>query len=238
LPAFNNMNLELPRLPRIKVCGVTLLGDLDFLAAASVDSVGLNFVPHSPRSLSLENGKLLSRRAAELGLLRVAVVMDPTAADLMQLLDSVPVDLVQLHGREAPALADACRGLPIIKATSWTGRPDERELIHRWLPVAETGQLAAWLVDAYNPVAGGGTGQVARWDLLQPRPQELGRVPLILAGGLKPENVAKAVELAAPDGVDAASGVELQPGIKSPHLIQKFVENLPHLWKISTDKPR
>jgi phosphoribosylanthranilate isomerase len=232
------MKLRQPLLPRIKVCGVTLTSDLDFLAAASVDSVGLNFVPHSPRSLSLENGRLLSRRAAELGLVRVAVVMDPSPAELIQLLETVEVDLVQLHGRESPSLAGACRGLPIIKATSWTGRPEESELVLNWLPTAKQGQLVAWLVDAHNPIAGGGTGQVARWDLLNPRPQELGALPLILAGGLRPENVGTAVELANPDGVDTASGVEVRPGIKSPQLIQKFVENLPHLWKISADKLR
>jgi phosphoribosylanthranilate isomerase len=230
------MNHSSPLLPRIKVCGVTLLSDLDFIAAASVDSVGLNFVSRSRRCLSLDVASRLSHRAAELGLVRVAVVMDPTVQELQTLLDTVPIDFVQFHGRESPDLADACCGLPVIKATSWTGRDDERDLVRRWQPRADTGQLVAWLVDAHNPVAGGGTGQTAQWDLLNPRPQELSHLPLILAGGLRPDNVAVAVETVAPDGIDAASGVEISPGMKSAKLVKEFIENLPSKWMRPADK--
>lgn len=217
-------------IPRIKVCGVTLVSDLDMVAAAGVDTVGLNFVAHSPRYLARERAQELSRRAAELGLLRVAVTMDLAASELNDLLDQIEVDFVQLHGHESPELSTACRGIPIIKATSWTGRSEEQELVEAWRSQADSGQLAAWLVDAYAPTAGGGTGHKARWDLLQPRPKILQALPLILAGGLNPANVAVAVRTTLADGVDTASGVELSPGIKSKQLVQEFADNLSGIW--------
>lgn len=208
--------------PRIKVCGVRQAADLELLASAGVDSVGLNFVPSSPRYVNPARAAELSARAAELGLLRVAVVMDLSAHDLHTLLSQVDVDWVQLHGSEPPEIATACNGLPILKVTSWTGRADELERVTSWSQLEPSGQLRAWLVDAYAPAAGGGTGKIARWDLLQPRPAAFGTLPLILAGGLVPGNVAAAVAATAADGVDTASGVELAPGLKAPELVAAF----------------
>lgn len=216
--------IPLNAVPRIKVCGVRHLADLDALASAGVDSVGFNLVPHSPRYVEPARAAELSARAAELGLLRVAVVMDLAPDQLHELLAQVDIDWVQLHGREPPALADACGGLPILKVTSWTGRPEESALVSAWSQLASVGQPRAWLVDAYAPNAGGGTGEVARWELLRPRPAVFGNLPLILAGGLVPNNVAKAIAASAADGVDTASGVELAPGLKSPSLVREFAE--------------
>ena len=192
------------------------------LVNTGVDSVGINFVPNSLRYVEPARAVELSARAAELGLLRVAVVMNLSAAKLRKLLTEVEVDWVQLHGSEPPAIADACGGLPILKVTSWTGRPQESELVSAWLRLANPGPLRAWLVDAYAPAVGGGTGRVARWDLLRPRSAAFGNLPLILAGGLTPRNVAEAISASAADGVDTASGVELAPGLKSPDLVRAF----------------
>lgn len=230
------MGSHLLRFPQIKVCGVTLLSDLLPLSAAHVDTIGLNFVTQSPRYVPPEQGQALSRRAQQLGLRRVAVLMNPTPSELQALLDKVEVDFVQLHGQESPAIAEVCGAIPIIKATSWCGRPEEEDLVQQWSPLAKTGQLVAWLVDAYAPQVGGGTGKIASWDKLKPRPSELGGLPLILAGGLKPANVVEAIEMAAPDGVDTASGVESSPGVKSAELTREFVDNIRRVWKIPTDK--
>ncbi len=215
---------EIPRIkiPRIKVCGLRQLADLEVLAGAGVDSVGINLVPKSRRYVETARAVELSGRAAELGLLRVAVVMNPSAAELSKLLSEVEVDWVQLHGVEPPAIAAACGELPILKVTSWTGRPQEADLVRAWFRSARTGRLRAWLVDAYAPADGGGTGKVARWDLLHPRPAPFGNLPLILAGGLTPDNVAEAIDISRADGVDTASGVELAAGLKSPELIRAF----------------
>lgn len=214
--------VPLHAVPRIKVCGVRHLADLDVLASAGVDAVGINFVPRSLRYVEPARAVELSARAAELGLTRVAVVMDLSPGELHQLLAHVDVDWVQLHGSEPPAIADVCGDLPILKVTSWTGRPQESELVNAWSCKASTGQLRAWLVDAYAPASGGGTGKVARWVLLRPRPAAFGNLPLILAGGLTPSNVAEAIAASDVDGVDTASGVELAPGLKSPELVWEF----------------
>lgn len=236
MTAIKTLGFKLPRCPQIKVCGVTLLSDLQPLSAAHVDTIGLNFVPQSPRYVTPELGQALSLKARQLGLLRVAVLMNPTPIELQALLDKVDIDYVQLHGRESPDLAAVCCAIPIIKATSWSGLPEEDKLVRQWRPLAEAGRLAAWLVDAYAPQVGGGTGKVACWDKLNPRPSELGDLPLILAGGLKPGNVIEAIEMAAPEGVDTASGVESSPGVKSAELTRKFVDNVRRVWKTPTDK--
>ena len=210
------------KFPRIKVCGVRHMADLELLAESGVDSVGFNFVAHSPRYVAPPHAVELVARARELGLLCVAVVMDLPADQLAALLDRVAVDLVQLHGSEQPKVASACGGKPILKVTSWSGRAEERALVEAWRQIEPEGQLCGWLVDAYAPVAGGGTGRVARWDLLHPRPAIFGGLPLILAGGLVPDNVAAAIGATHADGVDTASGVEVSPGVKSPELVRAF----------------
>ncbi len=216
---------------RTKICGVRRSEDLELLAMAGVDAVGFNFVAHSQRYLAPQLANELSIRAADLGLVRVAVVMDPSQQDLDELLSKVQVDWVQFHGHESPSIVSVCHGLPILKATSWSGRAEERELVTAWRPEAETGHLAAWLIDAYAPVAGGGTGQTASWELLVPRPAIFGKLPLILAGGLNPNNVAEAILASGADGVDTASGVELAPGIKSAELVTRFAQRTQGLWQ-------
>lgn len=218
------------RVPRIKVCGVRRMADLELLAESGVDSVGLNFVSHSPRYVEPARAAELVSRAHELGLQCVAVVMDLPADQLANLLSCVAIDWVQLHGAEQPEIASACGGRPILKVTSWTGRDEERALVEAWRQLEHTGQLGGWLVDAYAPVAGGGTGRIARWDLLRPRPAIFGPLPVILAGGLVPSNVAAAIAATGAEGVDTASGVELSPGLKSRELVASFATAARAAW--------
>lgn len=224
----------MPQLPRIKVCGVTREQDLLALASAGVDTVGFNFVPRSPRCLADSNAEALLARARSLGLQIVAVVMDMVPAELQSLVERFQPDFVQLHGSESPSMLDYCGGIDVIKAVSWSGRVAERELAAAWsqhaqasLANPQTTQttqsvLRAFLVDAYAPAEGGGTGRQARWDLLLPRPTELRSLPLILAGGLNAENVADAIVATQADAVDTASGVEDSPGLKNPEMLTAF----------------
>jgi len=219
------------KFPIIKVCGVTRMPDVDQLAAAGANTIGLNFVRRSPRCLSMEAARPLLDRAAELQLSRVAVLMNPSTDDLTLLLNELQFDYVQLHGTEVPELLNQIqwpmlhRPIGIIKAISWSGRSEEAMLAAQWtLQPTSTlvPGLSAFLVDAYAPGEGGGTGRVARWDLLAPRPSVFGQVPVILAGGLVPNNVASAISEVGPDGVDTASGVEQSPGIKAVDLVKRF----------------
>lgn len=211
----------------IKVCGVTRESDLRALAAARIPAVGLNFVTTSPRYVEPPLARQLSRLAQELGLLRVGVVLDPSPGGLADLLDKVELDALQLHGSESPAIQAACRELPLIKAVTWSGRSAEQTLVEEWSSVD---QLIAFLVDAFVPGQAGGTGKTARWDLLAPRPACLGGLPLILAGGLHARNVAEAIAATHCQGVDAASGVESQAGIKDAEQVASFARHARSAW--------
>lgn len=223
----NNLTISAPK---IKVCGVTRNVDLEALSRAGVDSVGLNFVPSSKRCVSHALAQELSANAAALGIARVGVVMNATRAQLEALIAAVDLDFLQLHGEELPEDIEGLAGqMRIVKALPWSGRQEELELASRW---GGHPRLAAFLVDAYAPGVGGGTGKVARWDLLLPRPEVFVGVPLILAGGLTADNVASAIQATQVAGVDTASGVELAVGIKSSNLILKFASNAQQAWAV------
>jgi phosphoribosylanthranilate isomerase len=222
-------------LPRTKVCGITRESDLEYLNASGVEAVGLNLVPSSKRFLGLDSAIRLAARAAELELETVAVVMNPTPSQLELIVKAFSWSLIQFHGHETPAMAEACGGIAIIKAVSWSGRPEEQAIVDNWskqfggsLESKENAtsngcfKLAGFLLDAYAPGQSGGTGQKARWDLIYPRPKSLQNWPVMLAGGLTADNVFAAVQATRCEGVDVASGVESSPGIKSAELVQRF----------------
>lgn len=230
----DNRKATILQLPKIKICGVTSVEDLDFLQSAGVDSVGINLVPSSKRFVPIELANELTARAKSLGLTTVAVVMDPTGDELNQILRNLTFDFIQLHGQESPTIARFCAGVPILKAVAWSGLAEQENLVRQWtaacnenpaLPVhGSRSRLAGFLLDAHAPGVGGGTGQRARWDLVFPRPICFQGWPVILAGGLTPGNVEDAIEQTRADGVDTASGVELSPGRKSPELVAKFAD--------------
>lgn len=214
---------------RIKICGVTRQQDIASVHASGADAVGINLVPTSPRCVDLPLASQLTQAAQSLGLKVVVVLMNPAREQLMQILRTVAMDMLQLHGGESPELLPADCQLPILKAISWTGRIEEQQLAQQWRTSSLASQLS-FLVDAYAPGIGGGSGKIARWDLLNPRPPQLGGLPLVLAGGLRPDNVAQAIGVTACDAVDTASGVESSPGIKDPVLIQQFVAAAQTAW--------
>lgn len=210
---------------RIKICGVKRAADLNWLSDSGADAVGLNFVRTSIRSVKVDPGREMAKQATALGLKTVAVLMNPTADELRKFVASVPVDFIQLHGEELPDLLSELPDVAVIKAISWSGRREEKHLARQWLEsdVAARGQLRGFLVDAFAPGVGGGTGRTARWDLLTPRPSCFGDIPILLAGGLTPANVAEAILTTHCTGVDTASGVESSPGCKDETLVNEFV---------------
>ena len=208
---------------KIKICGVTRTEDVETIAAAGADAIGINLVASSPRSVSHFQGRILAQTARDLKLHTVVVLMDPSPHDLLQVMDTLEPSAVQLHGSEVPSAIANCRATSIVKALTWTGRVEESVLAAQWTAEAARIDLS-FLVDAYAPGIGGGTGKVARWDLLKPKPTELANVPMLLAGGLTPENVAEAIRATGCVGVDTASGVESAPGIKDKSRIEAFVQ--------------
>ncbi len=162
---------------QIKICGVKRSEDLPLVQQAGADAVGLNLVPSSPRYVDLDTARRLRDQARELNLRVAIVMMDADTPSMEQAVLAVEPDILQLHGDEMPGdLPDSAEELSIVKSLSWTGRVMEERLAKRWLE--EHSHRLAFLVDAYAPGVGGGTGKLARWDLLKPRPRYLSAVPL------------------------------------------------------------
>lgn len=208
---------------KIKICGVTRAEDMTAIHDAGADAVGINLVVASPRCVSLLAARELTKLATGYGLSVFVVVMNPSRDELARIVKRVEPDGIQLHGRELPSELSTEINLPIVKALSWTGLAQERLLAEAWSNARTERTSLAFLVDAYAPGAGGGTGKVARWDLLMPRPASLMNVPMLLAGGLTAANVCKAIESTQCQGVDTASGVESSPGIKDAYQVAAFV---------------
>ena len=185
---------------RIKICGITRAEDIRAVAAAGADAFGLVFYPPSPRCLTVERAGAL-RRAAPAFLSSVALFVNPQREAVEAVLRGVRPDLLQFHGEETPAF---CRsfGVPYIKACRV--RPGV-DLLEYWRRFDDA---SAWLADAWVEEYGG-VGAGFDWALLP----ALSERPLVLSGGLTPDNVAAAVRQLRPWAVDVSTGVETAKGI-------------------------
>ena len=215
--------MEATSIFRIKICGITSAGDALVAARAGVDAIGLNFWPQSRRFVSIETAREIVA-AAPRNVAKVGVFVNSTPADIAAIVDAVGLDWIQLHGGEPPELlAKLPPRVPILLAF----RCGEKGLapLTQYLNAAQVnGRVPeAVLVDADSAGDFGGTGRLADWAQIAHDRNQLGGLRLILAGGLTPQNVAAAIEAVRPDGVDAASGVEVRPGVKDAILIENFV---------------
>jgi len=208
---------------RVKICGITRPEWARAAAEAGADAIGLVFA-ESPRRLTVD-GAVRIVQALPPWVSPVGVFVDESPATIRQVAAEAGLAAVQLHGDEPPeALAELGR-LKVVKAVR-IASADDLEAARRWRREAERlGRTPeAYLVDAR--VAGGprgGTGRQADWTLAARMIAE-GFWPLILAGGLAPDNVAAAIAAVRPWGVDGSSGLETEPGVKSPEKITEFVE--------------
>jgi phosphoribosylanthranilate isomerase len=204
---------------RVKICGLRTPAHVSAVARAGAAYAGFVFFPKSPRNVTLPEARLAAM-AAPPGLAKVALTVDADDAALDAIVAAVPLDMLQLQGRESPdrvAEVRARYGLPVIKAI---GLADEGDLsaIFAFSSVAD--QL---LIDAKPPGGAdlpGGNGLAFDWRLLAGRRWLR---PWMLAGGLTAENVAEAVRLTGARQVDVSSGVESGPGVKDPGKIAAFV---------------
>lgn len=197
----------------VKICGITSLEDALAAADAGADAVGFVFWRGSPRCLAAARARAIGA-ALPSRIVRVGVFVDAGRDRLSRTADAAGLDLLQLHGSEPPEIF---AGLP---RPAWKAlRVSDDFAPERALRFE--GRAAGLLFDGAAGERPGGTGRVFDWRqalLLRPRPRFL-----IVAGGLTPENVADAVRLAAPDGVDVSSGVERSPGRKDPGRMRDFV---------------
>ena len=196
---------------RVKICGLTNLPDALAAVEAGADALGFMFYDRSLRHISVKAAADIIRALPPL-VSTVGVFVDASAEVINEALAACRLSAVQLHGSERP---EFCRRLrcPVIKAFRIEG-PQSLEAIRAY-------ETTAWLLDSFVPGKMGGTGVRFNWDLAA-RANTWGR-PVILAGGLTPENVASAVKQVRPFAVDVSSGVEIDPGKKDSGKMRAFV---------------
>ncbi len=205
---------------RVKICGLRTLADVEAVAKAGAAYIGLNFFPKSPRYVTPAEARELAL-ATPIGLAKVALTVDADNALLDEIVEAMPLDMLQLHGHESPdrvAEVRARYGLPVMKVLGVRDEGDLAELFD-FSTIAD--QI---MIDAKAPkgaVLPGGNGVPFDWRLVA---QRRWLRPWMLAGGLTPANVAEAIRLTNARQVDVSSGVESAPGIKDPARIAAFVK--------------
>lgn len=206
---------------RVKLCGITSTGDATLAADAGAWAIGLIFVPDSPRRcdppVAAEVGAAMHRRVEVAG-----VFANAPLDEVVELADACSLTLLQLHGDEGPTYcAEAGRrtGARVIKAARVRDKASVQAL--RAFRVG----VAYHLLDAYAEDALGGTGRTFSWDLAKERGAG---PPLILSGGITPDNAAEAVAAINPFAVDSASGTEARPGVKDPAKVEALMRAVEH----------
>lgn len=198
---------------RVKICGITRPEDARVALAAGAHALGLVFYSQSPRAVTAEQATAVALAAGPFATL-VGLFVNASEADVEQVLDRVPLQLLQFHGDES---ARQCTrfGRPYIKAIRM--RPE----LDLEAAMAAHPQASGFLLDAYRKGVPGGTGETFDWQRV---PRSADR-PIILAGGLTPDNVAEAVATTQPYAVDVSGGVERAPGRKDPGKVARFIGN-------------
>lgn len=202
----------------LKICGVTTQDDADRLVALGVDALGVNFWPKSKRHVSPDDAAWLSDLAGKI--LRVGVFVNSPPELPLRLVRAGLLDVVQLHGDETPEDAAAFRdaGIPFIKAIGVKTRAD--------LERATEYGASAVLLDAHAPGVYGGTGELFDWELASDFRRQHPQLPVLLAGGIVPENAGLAAMSVQPAALDVASGAEISPGIKDFEKVAAFLTAL------------
>lgn len=199
---------------RVKICGITRVEDALAAAQAGTDAIGLVFYAPSPRSVTIGQAREICEKISPF-ISVIALFVNAKYQEVKDVLDHVPVDMLQFHGSEQ---ADDCEcfARPYIKAIGMQPGVDPVPLM-RAHPRAH-----GFLLDAYQPDTHGGGGLVFDWSQVP----EIAEQPLILAGGLTPGNVEDAIRRTSPYAVDVSSGVESGKGIKSAEKIHNFIRGV------------
>ena len=208
---------------QVKICGITSVDDALAVAQAGADAIGLNFYPRSPRHVTTDVARDILK-ALPAGVVKVGLFVDTPADEVCRLFDDLHLDLIQLHGDQPPEFLTHLGGRPVMRA--FRVGPDGLRPVAEYLARCRMLAVLPTLVLLDSLVAGayGGTGQRADWGVAKQYVAEPGVPPLVLAGGLTPENVADAIRTVRPAAVDVASGVESQPGRKDPAAVGAFIQ--------------
>lgn len=199
---------------RVKICGITRVEDALGCARLGADAIGLVFYAPSPRNVTVEQARAILAALPPF-ITTVGLFVDAQAAEVQAVLDQLPLDVLQFHGNEP---VQYCRSF---------GRPYLKAL--RVKPGVDLVQYAsvysgarALLLDAHIEGVAGGSGQTFDWSLIPPRLS----LPVVLSGGLNPDNVAEGIRRIQPAAVDVSSGVEAAKGIKDAEKIAAFMQGV------------
>lgn len=207
---------------RVKICGLTREEDLAVAVAAGADAVGFIVgVPSSHRNLTLERAEMLLSQVP-IFVDSVVVTAPKSIKQLVELCEGLKPSAIQIHGKEqldSSEIREKIKDTRLIKTVYVTEDALNKKVIE------DLKKFDAVLLDSFTKGQYGGTGKVHDWILSRQIKEAVAPVPVILAGGLKPENVKEAILTVQPYAVDVASGVELSPGVKDHEKVRTFVEN-------------
>lgn len=204
---------------RVKICGITRIEDIQAAVNAGVDAIGLVFYAPSPRSVSIAQAQQLAQHIPAYVSI-VGLFVNASADEIAAVLQHVLLDVIQLHGDETPS---QCQAIAQRTRRRWYKaiqvRPDldTLNIIQQYQQVG----ASAMLLDAWHPALKGGTGLQFDWSTF---PKST--LPLILAGGLNPDNIAQAIAMTQAYAVDVSGGVESEKAIKDKQLIQQFMQGV------------
>lgn len=198
---------------RIKICGITRVQDGLDAAYLGADAIGLVFYQHSPRAVTIAQARLIMQALPPF-VTTVGLFVDAPTEEVQNILTQLPLDILQFHGNETPSYCQQF-ARPYIKALRVQPETDIVAFIEQYQ------QAQAILLDSYVKGIKGGTGIKFDWQLIPAN----SNLPLIIAGGLNPDNVAQ-IAIMQPYALDVSGGVEIAPGIKDKTKIATFMQRI------------
>ena len=195
-----------------KICGITNLSDAQAAAVHGASAIGFIFYEKSSRAISIEDAKFISRHLSN-NISKVGVFVNHDKAFIEEVIRSVSLNIIQLHGDETPGFCKQF-DVPVLKALRIKDKAS--------LSVMDQYNVAGFLLDTFSTKQYGGTGETFDWSLLNGKLE----TPIILSGGLNPDNILDAIDSVNPAAIDVNSGVEISPGKKDHQKINLLFKNL------------
>ena len=195
-----------------KICGITNLSDAQAAAVHGASAIGFIFYEKSSRAISIEDAKFISRHLSN-DISKVGVFVNHDKGFIEEAIRSVSLNIIQLHGDETPGFCNQF-DVPVLKALRIKDKAS--------FSVMSDYNVDGFLLDTFSNKQYGGTGETFDWSLLN----EQIDTPIILSGGLNPDNILDAIDSVNPAAIDVNSGVELSPGKKDHQKINLLFENL------------
>lgn len=201
---------------RVKICGITNLSDALICAESGADAVGFILYPKSKRFVKAKEVRRITQNLPPF-IFKVGVFVNEDPHAVLEILSYANLDFAQLHGDESPEECEYIGRERVIKVFRLKST-DEVEKIEPYV-----GKIRALLLDTYSESSYGGTGKTFNWEIARAVKERFPQIPLILSGGLNPENVRDAIKEVNPYAVDVSSGVERAPGIKDREKVELFI---------------